>query len=60
MSLEGLAKMIQLGVTNILNCKVINNEDKHDGMPLVSPESWGGSCFIVVKFGKAALEEVVC
>jgi hypothetical protein len=51
--------MIQVGVTNILNCKVINNEGKHDEAPFVLPESWGGRCFLVVKFGKVLLEKVV-
>ncbi len=58
--LESLSKMIQVGVADVLDCKVINNEGKHDGAPLVSPETWGGGCFVVVKFGKAFTEEVVC
>ncbi len=57
---EGLAKMIQVGIANVLNSKVVNNECKHDGVPLVTPETRGGGCLIVVKFGKAVLEEVVC
>ncbi len=56
---EGLAKMIQMGITNVLNSEVIINECKHDGAPLVTPETRGGGCFIVVEFGKAVLEEVV-
>ncbi len=46
--LESLAKMIQVGITNVLDCKIIHYEGKHDGTPLVSPEAWGGGCFIVV------------
>ncbi len=57
---EGLAKMIQVGIANVLNCKVVDNECKHDGVPLVMPETRGGGCYIVVEFGKAILEEVVC
>ncbi len=57
--LEGLAKMIQVGIANILNGKVIRIECKHDGVPLMIPETRGGGCLIVFKFGKAALEEVV-
>ncbi len=57
---EGLAKIIQVSITNVLNCTVVNNECKHDGAPLVTPMSRGVGCFIVAKFGKAVLEEVVC
>ncbi len=59
MFLEGVAKMIQVGVANVLNGKVINNESKHDVAPLVMPKTGGGGCLVVVKFGKAVLEEVV-
>ncbi len=47
-----------MGITNILDGKVISNECKHDGAPFVVPEPGGGGCLIVVKFGKAVLEEV--
>jgi hypothetical protein len=57
--LESLAKMIQLGIAYVLNGKVINYECKHDGAPLVMPETECGGCLIVVKFGKAVSEEVV-
>ncbi len=50
---KSLAEMIQVGVNDVLNCKVIDYEGKHDGAPLVSPEARGGGCFMVVKFGKA-------
>ncbi len=52
--LESLTKMFQVGIANILNSKVINNECKHDGAPLVMPETGGGGCLIEVKFGNAA------
>ncbi len=48
-----------MGITNVLNCKVIDNECKHDGSPLVMPETGGGGCLVVVKFGKAVSEEVI-
>ncbi len=35
---ESLAKMIQVGITNVLDGKVVNNECKHDGLPFVAPE----------------------
>jgi hypothetical protein len=56
---ESLAKMIQVGITNVLDGKVINNECKHEGVPFVAPEPEGGGCFIVVKIGKAVSEEFV-
>ncbi len=57
--LESLAKIIQVGIANVLDGEVINNECKHDGAPLVAPETGGGGCLIVVEFGKAVSEEVV-
>jgi hypothetical protein len=56
---ESLAKMIQVGITNVLDGKVINNECKHDGAPFVAPEPRGGGCLIVVKVGKTVSEELV-
>ncbi len=43
---EGLANKIQMGIANVLNSKVINNECKHDGTPLVMPETRGGGYLI--------------
>ncbi len=56
---ESLAKMIQVGVTNVLDGKVVNNECTHDGAPYVVPEPRGGGCLNVVEFGEAVLEEFV-
>ncbi len=52
---KSLVKMIQVGVIEVLDCKVIDYEGKHERAPFVSPEARGGGCFIVVKFGKAVL-----
>jgi hypothetical protein len=57
--LESLAKMIQVGIANVLNGKVVNNECERDEVPLVMPETGGGGCLVVVKFGQMVLEEVV-
>ncbi len=57
--LESLAKMIQVGIANVLDGKFVNDECKHDGVPFVVPEPGGGGCLVVVKFGKAILEEFV-
>ncbi len=56
---ESLAKMIQAGIANLLDGKVVDNECKHDGAPFVAPEPGGGGCLLVVKFGKAVFEEFV-
>jgi hypothetical protein len=56
---DSLAKMIQMGITNVLVGKVVNNECKHDGVPFVVPEPGGGGCFVVVRFGEAVSEEFV-
>ncbi len=45
---ESLAKMIQVGIANVLDGKVIDNECKHDGAPFVGPEPGGGGCLVVV------------
>jgi hypothetical protein len=56
---ESLAKMIQVGITNVLDGKVVNNECKHYGASLVVPEPGCGGCLVVLEFGKAVTEEVV-
>ncbi len=56
---ESLAKMIQVGITNVLDGKVVHNECKHDRVPFVAPEPGGGGCLVVVKLGKAVLEKFV-
>ena len=60
MLLESPSKVVQVGIADVLDCEVVNDEGKHDGAPLVSPEAWSGGCFVVVKFGEAFSEEVVC
>jgi hypothetical protein len=56
---SSLAEMIQVGITNVLDCKVIDNKCKYDGVPFVVPEPGGGGCLVVVKFGEVFLEEFV-
>jgi hypothetical protein len=58
--LESLAKMIQVGIANVLDGKVVDNEYKHERAPFVAPEPRAGGCLIVVEFGKAVSEEFVC
>ncbi len=48
-----------MGITNVLDGKVIDNECKHDGAPFVAPEPGGGGCVILVELGKAVLEVFV-
>ncbi len=52
-------KVIKVGISDVLNGKVINNECKDDEVPLVMPETGGNGCLIVVELGKAVSEEVV-
>jgi hypothetical protein len=56
---ESLATMIQVGITTVLDGKVVNNESKHDGAPFVVPEPGEGGCLVVVEFGKVVLDEFV-
>ncbi len=56
---ESLAKMIQVGIANVLDSKVVNKESKHNRAPFVAPEPGGGGCLVVVEFGKAVTEEFV-
>ncbi len=54
---ESLAKMIQVGIANVLDGTVVNNECQHEGASFVAPEPGGGGCLLVVEFGKAVSEE---
>ncbi len=56
---ESLAKMIQVGITNVLDGKVVDNKCKHDGVPFVAPEPGSGGCFVVLKIGEADSEEFI-
>ncbi len=56
---ESLTNMIQVGITDVLDGKVVDNECKHDGAQFVAPEPGGGGCLVVVEFSKAVLEEFV-
>ncbi len=56
---ESLVKIIQVGIANILDGKVVDNECKHDGAPSVAPEPRGGGCLVVVEFSKGVLEAFV-
>ena len=60
MLLESPSKVVQVGIADVLDREVVNDEGKHDGAPLVSPEAWSGGCFVVVEFGESVSEEVVC
>ncbi len=57
--LESLAKKIQVGIANILDGKVVDNQCKHDGVPFVAPERGGCGCLVVVEFGKTVSEDFV-
>ncbi len=57
--LESPGKMIQVGITYVLNDKVVDNESKHDRATLVKPEAGGGGCLVVLEFGKAVLRRLL-
>ena len=48
--------MVKVVVTYIINAKIINNENKHDGAPFVAPKSGCGSFFVVSIVVKACAE----
>ncbi len=57
--LESLSKMIKVGIANLLNGKVFNNECKHDRAPLVTPETGGGGCLVVVKLARRSQRRLI-
>ncbi len=57
--LRDFVVFLQVGIANVLDGKVVNNEWKHDRVPFVVPEPGGGGCLVVVEFGKAVSEEFV-
>ena len=56
MSGEDSSYVVKVVIAYILNDKIINNENKHDGAPLVAPKSWCGSRFVVSIVVKACTE----
>jgi hypothetical protein len=52
--------MIQVGITNILDGKVVDNKCKHDGVQFVVPEPGGGDCLVVVLAGKVTNMSAKC
>ena len=52
--------MLGMLVTNIFDSKVIDNEDKHDRYPGVSPQARGGGCLIAPSFVEAGAKEIIC
>ena len=53
---EDSSEVVKVLVTYILNAKIINNENKHDGAPFVAPKSWRGSRLVVTIVVKACVE----
>ncbi len=43
----------------VLNAEVVNNENKDDRAPLVTPEAWCDSTLVVTVLGQSCGEEVV-
>jgi hypothetical protein len=57
--LEKIKEMVEVFDSNIFDTKVVNKETELDGMPLVAPETRGGSHFIVAFGNKAGLKQIV-
>ena len=56
MSGEDSSSVVKVVSAYILNAKIINNENEHDGAPFVAPKSWRGSRFVVSIVVKACAE----
>ncbi len=46
-------------LSHILNAEIVNNENKNDGAPTVTPQAGCGGRLIVPVFPKALVQEVV-
>ena len=51
--------MVSMAFDNILDAKVIHNEDKCDSLPVVAPQSRGGGAFIVAMLCKVSGKEII-
>ena len=49
-----------MAVSHVFDAEVIKNEDEHDGVPFVAPESRRGSALVLAVSHKLFDEEVVC
>ena len=56
---DDVTKVVGMLDANILDAKVIDDEDEHDGLPFVSPEARGGIELVVSCLVEAFLEEFV-
>ena len=59
MLLENVVEVKGVAFTNIFDAKVINDEEKHDGTPLVAPEARSSKILVLTVLVEALGEEVV-
>ena len=57
--LQGSKEVISMRSIDILNAKVINDEQKHYGAPLMSPQAGCGSTLVVPMLSKSVGEQVI-
>ena len=57
--LEEVQQVVEVFYANILNPKVINNKEKLDRPPFVTPLARDESCFVVTLCFKVILKEIV-
>ena len=46
-------------VSSVLDAKVIDNEDKHDRMPCMAPETWHSGALVVPMTGQTSGQQIV-
>ncbi len=51
--------MVSMSLSHIFNPKIVDDEDKHDRLPLVAPEARHCGTLVIPMAGKAFGEEVV-
>ena len=57
--LQGSKEVVSMPLIDILNAKVIYDDHKHDGVPLVLPQAGCGSTLIVAMLSESVGEQVV-
>jgi hypothetical protein len=57
--LQGSQEVFSMLVIDILNAKIVNDEYKHDGVPLMSPQAGCGNTLVVPMLSKSLREEVI-
>ena len=56
---EGLEEVVSVLSADVLDAKIIDDKDKHDWAPFVSPQARGGGTLVVAMRFQSGHEEVV-